>query len=227
VNCADPVSFFPEIYNEDWLFFYDDARDGKLGDSGFHATQLRYDPFGNPRRARQQEFGDVLAEGLYSLLHKDSGPDEATRDYWDEFIATRRSLLVDLKKRSVSVSPDVRGKMRGALDGATACLANIQPEACENYVRLWRKDRDKWRKRLSELPRGAAIDAALHDLGLKQAAGGTRPLAPAQGHDEPAPRVRRGPVLIQGVPLLMSVGTTLLARQDRVRQGLGRRRGCD
>jgi hypothetical protein len=34
VNCEQPFGFFPEIYNEDWLFFYDDARTGRLGWSG-------------------------------------------------------------------------------------------------------------------------------------------------------------------------------------------------
>ena len=33
-----------------------------------HAKQAEYDPFANPDRARREEFGDLLAEGLYALM---------------------------------------------------------------------------------------------------------------------------------------------------------------
>jgi hypothetical protein len=42
--------------------FYNDARARRLGWSGRNATQLHYDPFGQPRRAERQEFSDALAE---------------------------------------------------------------------------------------------------------------------------------------------------------------------
>jgi hypothetical protein len=85
VNCQEPFGFFPEIYNEDWLFFYDDVRAKRLAWSGRDVTQLRYDPFENVGRAERQEFGDVLAEGLYALLHVGSGVTEATAAYWNDF----------------------------------------------------------------------------------------------------------------------------------------------
>ena len=66
VDCQQNTGFFPDIYNEDWLFFYDAASAGQLGSSGRRVTQLRYDPFADPQRAAWQEFGDVLAEGLYA-----------------------------------------------------------------------------------------------------------------------------------------------------------------
>ena len=92
VSSPEATSFFPDIYNEDWLFFYDDARARRLGWSGRNATQLHYDPFGQPRRAERQEFGDALAEGLYALLHLGAGAADATCDYWDHFLAARLAI---------------------------------------------------------------------------------------------------------------------------------------
>ena len=34
VDCQQNSGFFPDIYNEDWLFFYDAASAGRLGSSG-------------------------------------------------------------------------------------------------------------------------------------------------------------------------------------------------
>lgn len=168
VNCARPVGFFPEIYNEDWLFFYDDVRAGQVEWSKRYARQLKYDPFANPRRARQQEFGDVLAEGLYALLHKKAGHEETTWAYWDGFIAARRKLIEEIKKRARSLEPPLRGKVVSALEGAIASLVEIQPWACEMYVSTWRYDLEVWKKRLVGLPSVGSLEASLGELGLKQ-----------------------------------------------------------
>ena len=68
IDCTAPVGFFPNVYNEDWLFsITTQSRAARLLRPA--ATQLPYDPFDDPRRAAGQEFGDVIAEGLYALLH--------------------------------------------------------------------------------------------------------------------------------------------------------------
>ena len=43
VDCQQSYGFFPDIYNEDWLFFYDAAAAGRLGSSGCagNAASLR------------------------------------------------------------------------------------------------------------------------------------------------------------------------------------------
>jgi hypothetical protein len=50
------------------------------------ATQLHYCPFANAERAAWQEFGDVLAEGLYALLHLGLDAAQATSEYWGTFL---------------------------------------------------------------------------------------------------------------------------------------------
>ena len=92
VDCQQKVGFFPDIYNEDWLFFYDDAAHGRLGSSRHEVTQVRYDPFDDARRAEWQEFGDILAEGLYALLDRGLGLKHATSDYWNDFLRARQDI---------------------------------------------------------------------------------------------------------------------------------------
>lgn len=190
VNCAEPFSFFPDIYNEDWLFFYDDARNGSLGSSGCLATQLPYDPFANPQRARQQEFGDILAEGLYALLHKDAGPDHAVRSYWSEFIDTRLSLLAKLRKRAGEAGRD---DMARALDSAITSLIFVQPQMCEDYVRTWRDDVSRWHRALPGVTRVGSIDAALRRLDLERARAARR---------DPRPGLRAGRALAAQAAIL-------------------------
>jgi hypothetical protein len=90
VDCTVSFGFFPDVYNEDWLFFYRDAAEGHLGSVGHTVTQLRYDPFANPQRAADEEFGDVIAEGLYALLDQELSTEPATADRWAQFIVGRR-----------------------------------------------------------------------------------------------------------------------------------------
>jgi hypothetical protein len=57
-------------------------------------AQTPYDPFIDPFRARYEEFGDCLGEGLFALLD-DGHPVSAAldADYWRAFLADRAQLL--------------------------------------------------------------------------------------------------------------------------------------
>ena len=70
VHCNNlPLSFFPDIYNEDWVFLAPEAASRQLPSVGC-AMQPEYDPYASPERARCEEFGDLFAEGLYALIAK-------------------------------------------------------------------------------------------------------------------------------------------------------------
>lgn len=168
VDSTKQVGFFPEIYNEDWFFFYDDVRVRRAGCLQRSAAQLPYDPFFNPRRARRQEFGDVLAEGLYALIHKTAGHEEATRKYWANFIAIRRKLIEDIRKRPALLSSRNRGNILSSLEGAVASLMKIQPQVCESYIKAWHRDLLGWRRRLTSVSELGSIADALHELGLER-----------------------------------------------------------
>ena len=195
VNCGADIGFFPDIYNEDWLFFFDDAASGRLANSCLKATQLCYYPFAQARRAEWQEFGDVLAEGLYALLHLNQGWQRATRGYWETFLEVRRNFLEDIITRSYEAHPDMRAEMLESVRSALKCLLRIKPDLCERYVQLWRQDLDGWKRRTAEIPEMPSIEAALDKVGLASSAWvsgtGKIPLR----RDESA-NVMAGPVVI-------------------------------
>jgi hypothetical protein len=173
VNSMKPFNFFPEVYNEDWLFFYDDARSGLLGSSDRHARQLSYDPFEQPQRAERQEFGDVLAEGLYALLDLGLGVAEATHEYWNQFLVARKELLQNIVKRGDCVTPDIQEKFVGAVQTAMLCLMQIKPIMYKKYIEAWQKDITVWAENVGRLPRSPSVESALGELDLKPS-GSTR-----------------------------------------------------
>jgi hypothetical protein len=166
VDCTVSFAFFPDIYNEDWLFFYRDVADGRLGSSGHTATQLRYDPFANPQRAAGQEFGDVIAEGLYALLEEGLGAEHATAERWRQFLADRKRILDGIILKSDTAPLHMREEMRQAVSTARDCLGEIRPDMCEDYVQRWRGDLGRWETTLKHLPRAASMPDAVGKLGL-------------------------------------------------------------
>jgi hypothetical protein len=166
VDCTAPIGFFPDIYNEDWLFFYDAVPLRRLGCSNLNATQLRYDPFDDPLRAARQEFGDVIAEGLYALLHRGLQAGDASWDYWADFLAARKDFLDAIVARSGHARAEIRQKMLTSVAAAQDCLAQIKPDMCERYVELWRKDLSLWEQTLSGMPRVPSTAEALN-MGLE------------------------------------------------------------
>jgi hypothetical protein len=165
VDTAADIGFFPNVYNEDWLFFFDYAAEKRLANSGHEVTQLQYDPFAKPRRAAWQEFGDVLAEGLYTLLHLGMAVDEATTDYWHHFLEARRSFLEGIATRAESAqlkSPDQvvhRGQLVYSVKRAQKCLQTIDADLCARYVQAWRGDLDDWRQRVAGIGQLSTAEA--------------------------------------------------------------------
>jgi hypothetical protein len=171
VDSAADIGFFPNVYNEDWLFFFDYAAEKRLANSLFRVTQLTYDPFAKPRRAAWQEFGDVLAEGLYTLLHLRGSVDEATADYWAYFIEARRIFLEEVATRAGNSPLENRGwvvhrgQMVHSVKWALKCLQTIEPDLCARYVRRWREDLDGWRQQMTGIGE-VSVEGALAKLGL-------------------------------------------------------------
>ena len=166
VDCASDIGFFPNIYNEDWFFFFDAASKGQLGNSYLKATHLAYYPFANAQRAASQEFGDILAEGLYALLHLHMGVGQATSIYWGFFLEARRNFLEETLSRENEAPPDMRDEITASLQSALKCLSGIMPELCARYIEAWRQDLKLWKGRWAEIPTMPSVDAALAELGL-------------------------------------------------------------
>ena len=153
VHLERSKSFFPDIYNDDWFFLLD-------GDKGIQPVgvtgavrQNPYDPFRNPDRARAEEFGDVLAEGIYWLLDQGGLVTDADRAHWAKFLVKRKDFIGHVLKMveqdRILESAD-RTRRIAALKGSLGRLALITPEFCENYLRAWAADRQRWQRHLKQ-----------------------------------------------------------------------------
>jgi hypothetical protein len=203
VDCRQNSGFFPDIYNEDWLFFYDAASAGQLASSRCEVTQLRYNPFADPRRAAWQEFGDVLAEGLYTLLELGSDLERAQREYWTYFLHARRRFFDAIDRHSDMAHPDIREQLVRSVAAARECSAEILPELFERYIQLWRQDLDDWRRRVTAIHQMPSLDAALQALDLVRPTNGravdvARPRLADVSDDEQYHSVHRTPTICSG-----------------------------
>ena len=168
VDCHADIGFFPDIYNEDWFFFFDEASSGRLANSGLEATQLCYYPFDRANRAAWQEFGDTLAEGLYALLHRGQGWEQATQEYWTRFLEARRDFLETIITRLPNAPSGMRADMRVSVQSAVKTTLAIKPDVCERYVREWRQELADWKQRAARISQVPSIDAALEQMQLKR-----------------------------------------------------------
>jgi hypothetical protein len=155
VQIERDISFFPDIYNEDWFFLLDgDKRLQSVAVTG-QVTQAPYDPFRSPDRARAEELGDVLAEGVYWLLDQDKSIAEADRAHWTTFLAYRRQFIervLRMVQQDASIEPADKARRIEALKGSLGRLALITPQLCEDYLRAWAADRQCWQEHLQNLP---------------------------------------------------------------------------
>ncbi|GAB3367384.1 hypothetical protein [Amycolatopsis echigonensis] len=167
-------SFFPDIYNEDWFFL--------LSGTGLRATAVTgtayqgdYDPYRDTMRARSEELGDTLAEGIYCLLDNGLGIADANAGYWKDFLKSRRAFI-RTTLRQVQDAPHLTGahedRMVAALKAALGRSLLIEPDLCVGYLRAWQDDREAWHTHLLSLRarHGSASDpdAAFGTLGIAE-----------------------------------------------------------
>jgi hypothetical protein len=163
-------SYFPHVYNEDWFFLFEHIRQRRVAVTG-QAEQKAYDPFDGPTRARRQEFGDCLAEGVFELL--DDGRDlaDAGLGFWRDYLARRGAFIDGILRRThgLPLPPAQRRKMAQSLQAAQNSRAEITPELCVEYLDAWQRDRQDWEEFLAALPRLSDVHAALKHLSLRPA----------------------------------------------------------
>jgi len=163
-------SFFPDIYNDDWFFLLDGK--GRLQPTAAtgNVIQHKYDPFRNPERARAEELGDVLAEGIYWLLDQGGSIADADARHWKVYLGVRRRFITDvlgMVQAEVTASADQAAEKErkiAALKGAIGRLALITPKLCEDYLRAWSRDRQRWRDHIDQVDSVVQLNQALSML---------------------------------------------------------------
>ena len=167
VDVAHADSFFPSIYNEDWLFLFDAVKSRSLAVAG-NLSQLEYFPFQESARAASEEFGDLIAEGLFRLIHERVNVVDATLDYWSAALRRRGQLIDDVATRLLLFDGD-KPVVQSALMSLAAArkrLDAITPLACLSFVRAWRSDLAEWHERLLRLPTLGDVRDAAKFVGL-------------------------------------------------------------
>ncbi len=147
---AAESSFFPQVYNEDWLFLLDDyglRPTTVVGEAG----QAPYDPF-ICRRAWFEEVGDTLAEGVFWLLDEGRKVGDATQEHWRMFLAERKAFITELLGAVIrsDLAPLRRVKIVKALLASYLRNRRIKPDLCHNYLLAWHSDRKAWRQHVAD-----------------------------------------------------------------------------
>ncbi|HPX76064.1 MAG TPA: hypothetical protein PLW77_05725 [Bacteroidales bacterium] len=125
--------YFPFIYNEDWLYMVPTLLSRKL--ANFQSIQQEsYNPFFKKNVAIFQEFGEIIAEGVFTLIEK--GKFHASlfsKNFWDHFILKRINYLNNLKNNvDVIYLPFIKD--------AIAFANNVSPKICIDFLKDWQED---------------------------------------------------------------------------------------
>jgi hypothetical protein len=152
VHTRNMSSFFPAIYNEDWFFLLGGEKLRPTAATGV-AIQKPYDPFAEDRRARMEEFGDLLAEGLFWLLDEGRSLRDADLAYWTRYLEIRNNFILETVEmvRSSDGLSERKSRMLSSLKAARGRSQYIRPEWCEDYIRNWRTDRKIWRQHVERI----------------------------------------------------------------------------
>jgi pimeloyl-ACP methyl ester carboxylesterase len=165
VDCTRPFGFFPDLYNEDWVFLFDWLRERAVAALP-GARQLTYDPYDEPGRVRRQEFGEVVGEGMVDLLHHEHTPSVLTTpEYWATFLCRRGRFIAGVQERLSGVT-DPGDPVKAALTAAEHARRAISPHACAQFVADYTRSGARWREQVDRLPVVAGFRAAAACLGL-------------------------------------------------------------
>jgi hypothetical protein len=167
VEAERAFSFFPDIYNDDWFYMLDDEKGLQPVATTGKVIQRPYDPFRSPDRARAEELGDVLAEGVFWLFDQGQSILDADGRYWKDFLVKRGTFInhvLSLVDGAGSIEPGEKRRMVEALKAARGRLALITPGLCRDYLQALAADRRLWHKHMEYLTVQPSRRAALRQL---------------------------------------------------------------
>jgi hypothetical protein len=148
-------SFFPNVYNEDWLFVLDAEKGLQSVATVGRVLQDRYDPY-LPERARAEELGDVLAEGTFWLLDQGRSASDGDLGHWQEFLIKRGRFIeqvLGMVERATDLRPAERVRRAEALNAALSRLAEITPKLCVDYMKALAVDQEQWQRHIQAIRR--------------------------------------------------------------------------
>jgi len=148
-------SFFPNVYNEDWFFVLDAGKRLQPVATVGQVLQYPYDPY-RVDRARAEEFGDVLAEGIFWVLDQGKPASDGDLKHWRDFLEHRKQFIQQVRSmvaKQPGIDPAERTRMEGALTAALGRCARITPELCLAYMKALAADQERWQRHIQQIRR--------------------------------------------------------------------------
>jgi hypothetical protein len=146
-------SFFPNIYNDDWFFVLDAGKRLQQVATVGQVLQYPYDPY-RVDRARAEELGDVLAEGIFWVLDQGKPASEGDLGHWQDFLEHRKQFIQQVRGMvgsQTGIDPDERIRMQEALTAALGRCERIDPELCVAYMKALASDQDRWQNHIQKI----------------------------------------------------------------------------
>jgi hypothetical protein len=131
------LGFFPPIYNEDWIFLTPHLIESQVAVIG-NIQQKHYDPFVDPSLAALQEPGEVIAEGMFALLHAQAYDRRFDHVTWRELLKLRREWITTLLQRSL------QSRQQSAATMALRRCEEITERDCVQFIEDWERDCELW-----------------------------------------------------------------------------------
>jgi hypothetical protein len=132
ISPAKTEGFFPLIYNEDWLFMIPSILKKKVVEID-SISQKKYDPFDQSERVQLQEFGEIIAEGLFELISRRNYVERFTIEFWREYLQYRRSYVSAYLEKGVA-------RFTPLLKKSLSISKQIDPTDCVNFLKDWERD---------------------------------------------------------------------------------------
>jgi hypothetical protein len=168
ISIEQDQSFFPNVYNEDWFFLLDSDKRLQSVASVGQVLQYPYDPY-RVERARREEFGDVLAEGIFWLLDQGKPGSDGNLKHWRNFLEHRKQFIRQVRSMVASrdgIDSAERARMQEALTAALGRCERIRPQLCVAYMKALAADQDRWQHYIQEVRRQPvpALEKVLRSL---------------------------------------------------------------
>jgi hypothetical protein len=155
VEMTQNRSFFPNIYNDDWFFVLDAGKRLQPVATVGEVLQYPYDPY-RVERARAEEFGDVLAEGIFWLLDQGKPASDGDLQHWQDFLAHRKRFIGQVRSMVASrtrIDSAERARMDEALTAAIGRCERITPKLCVDYMKALATDQERWQCHIQQIER--------------------------------------------------------------------------
>jgi hypothetical protein len=134
----DIEGFFPLIYNEDWLFMVSACLSCSIASVG-EVNQISYDPFDDDLRIPNQEFGEIIAEGIFELLARDHYSLRHDMSFWSDYVAYRKSYVAELLTQA---DPGIKSLVQNSLRS----IEQISASDCLKFIQQWEEDSETFNR---------------------------------------------------------------------------------